>query len=64
MFAATAAGIYHSVEEAMEKMGQGFSAIYYPDKQRNRIYEERYKRYLAMAKEKQPTHEKISAVQF
>ena len=31
MFAATAAGIYDKVEDAMKAMGQGFDAVYHPD---------------------------------
>ena len=33
MFAATAAGIYDKVEDAMNAMGQGFDAEYYPDQE-------------------------------
>jgi L-ribulokinase len=50
MFAATAAGIYQTIEQAMAAMGQGFSATYYPDKERNSIYNQKYKRYLALGK--------------
>lgn len=50
MFAATAAGIYKTVEDAMNAMGQGFSATYYPDPEKNRIYDQKYKRYLALGK--------------
>jgi len=46
MFAATAAGIYPKVEDAMAAMGQGFDAEYYPDAARTAIYAGRYKRYL------------------
>ncbi len=45
MFAATAAGIYNRVEEAMKAMGQGFDAEYYPDAERAAIYATRYKQY-------------------
>jgi L-ribulokinase len=45
MFAATAAGIYQRVEEAMEAMGQGFDAEYSPNKELVGIYEKRYQRY-------------------
>ena len=45
MFAATAAGIYHKVEDAMAAMGQGFDAEYQPDKKRNTVYAKRYDRY-------------------
>lgn len=45
MFAATAAGIYPKVEEAMAAMGQGFDKEYFPDKERSNIYNKRYERY-------------------
>ena len=45
MFAATIAGIYPKVEDAMEAMGQGFDAEYFPNPERVRIYAERYKKY-------------------
>ncbi len=55
MFAATAAGIYSKVEEAMGAMGQGFDAEYLPNPDRVPIYLERYNRYkqLGLATEKQ-----------
>jgi L-ribulokinase len=46
MFAATAAGIYPTVEEAMQKMGQGFDVVYQPDAVRFAIYKKRYQQYL------------------
>jgi L-ribulokinase len=45
MFAATAAGVYGTVEQAMEAMGQGFDAVYKPNKDNTRLYRERYRRY-------------------
>jgi L-ribulokinase len=45
MFAATAAGIYDKVEDAMIAMGQGFDAEYFPDKNKVGIYKKRYERY-------------------
>lgn len=45
MFAATVAGIYNNVEEAMKAMGQGFDAVYSPEEEKVSIYEERYKAY-------------------
>jgi L-ribulokinase len=45
MFAATAAGIYDKVEEAMETMGQGFDAEYYPNQELVPVYERRYQQY-------------------
>jgi L-ribulokinase len=48
MFAATAAGIYPRVEEAMNAMGQGFDKEYVPDRTRTDLYAERYRRYKAL----------------
>lgn len=45
MFAATVAGIYHRVEDAMHAMGQGFDAEYYPDPSSASIYNMRYEEY-------------------
>jgi L-ribulokinase len=45
MFAATVAGIYDRVEDAMKAMGQGFDATYFPDKSKADIYKKRYARY-------------------
>jgi len=45
MFAATAAGLYSEVEEAMAAMGQGFDQEYYPDQSKTSIYAKRYKQY-------------------
>ena len=45
MFAATAAGIYEKVEDAMTAMGQGFDREFYPDPTRTDIYKKRYLRY-------------------
>jgi len=45
MFAATAAGIYKKVEDAMAAMGQGFDAEYHPNHLTAPIYAERFKRY-------------------
>ena len=45
MFAATAAGIYPRVEDAMQAMGQGFDAEYLPDAGKARIYALRYRKY-------------------
>ncbi len=48
MFAATAAGIYTKVEEAMAAMGQGFDTEYFPDAERAKIYAKRYVKYSAL----------------
>jgi L-ribulokinase len=45
MFAATVAGIYPNVEEAMQAMGQGFDVVYEPDKNKKEIYSIRYRQY-------------------
>jgi len=45
MFAATAAGVYSKVEDAMAAMGQGFEAEYQPNKNKVEIYEKRYLKY-------------------
>jgi len=45
MFAATAAGVYDDVSEAMKSMGSGFSAIYTPDKVNAKLYNKLYKDY-------------------
>ncbi len=50
MFAATVAGLYPDVEEAMKKMGAGFDATFYPDPQKVPLYEKRYQRYLELGK--------------
>jgi L-ribulokinase len=47
MFAATVAGIYPKVEDAMEAMGQGFSTTYYPEQTKTEIYSKRYQKYIA-----------------
>ncbi|HMQ07550.1 MAG TPA: ribulokinase [Saprospiraceae bacterium] len=45
MFAATAAGIYPKVEDAMEAMGAGFEKTYIPNKSKTDYYQERFRRY-------------------
>ena len=45
MFAATAAGIYEKVEDAMTAMGQGFDKEFFPDPSRVGMYKKRYLRY-------------------
>lgn len=48
MFAATAAGLYPKVEEAMGAMGRGFAVTYNPDKAVVGIYQKRYEKYKAL----------------
>jgi len=45
MFAATAAGLYPTVEDAMTAIGQGFDATYTPDPARVALYAQRFKAY-------------------
>jgi L-ribulokinase len=48
MFAATAAGLYPKVEDAMTVIGQGFDATYTPDPGRAAIYADRFRKYQAL----------------
>ncbi|MEX0994308.1 MAG: ribulokinase, partial [Balneolaceae bacterium] len=48
MFAATAAGIFDSVKQAMDAMGQGFDRVYEPDPERAEIYRVLYARYISL----------------
>lgn len=48
MFAATAAGLYDTVEDAMHSMGQGFDMEYTPNQSVVQIYEKRYQKYTAL----------------
>jgi L-ribulokinase len=45
MFAATAAGIFARVEDAMDAMGQGFDAEYHPNPENVPVYKKRYEKY-------------------
>ncbi|HMF71257.1 MAG TPA: ribulokinase, partial [Flavitalea sp.] len=45
MFAATAAGIYPRVEEAMAAMGSGFEKEYHPDSARADVFAGRFKKF-------------------
>lgn len=46
MYAATAAGIYASVDEARKHMGNGFDKTYYPIAENVGTYQELYEKYL------------------
>ena len=48
MFAATAAGIYSQVEQAMQAMGAGFEKTYYPNQEKVDLYQNRYQKYLSL----------------
>jgi L-ribulokinase len=45
MCAATASGIYPTVEDAMKAMGSGFDDIYQPNKKKVAFFKKRYKKY-------------------
>jgi L-ribulokinase len=49
MFAATAAGIYNQVEDAMVAMAQGVECTYFPNKERVEFYNMKYNRYKALS---------------
>jgi L-ribulokinase len=48
MFAATAAGLYEKVEDAMNAMGQGFDAEYHPNPELVPMFAKRYQKYKAL----------------
>ena len=48
MFAAVAGGVYPTIEDAMQAMGRGFDATYYPDKSNATWYSSRYPRYKSL----------------
>ena len=50
MFGAVVAGIYPTIEDAQNALGQGFASEYQPDKANHAIYMELYKKYQAMGK--------------
>jgi L-ribulokinase len=50
MFAATAAGIFNKVEEAMDAMGPGFDAEYHPNPEKVSVYKKRYEQYKQLGK--------------
>jgi len=50
MFAATAAGVYPKVEDAIAAMNSGFSKEYVPNPENTKTYAELYKKYLSLGK--------------
>ncbi|HUS02201.1 MAG TPA: ribulokinase [Chitinophagaceae bacterium] len=50
MFAATAAGIYDRVEDAMNAMGQGFDITYHPNTGKTKMYAKRFEKYKELGK--------------
>jgi len=59
MFAATAAGIYKNVEDAMNAMGQGFDLEYKPNPVAAKVYAKRYQKYKSLGAS---LEKKLSAV--
>lgn len=49
MYAAVAAGIYESVEDAIKSMGQGFETTYNPIEKNVKIYQDLYNDYCTLA---------------
>lgn len=45
MFAATAAGLFDNVSEAMKSMGNGFGRVYEPKKEKVAVYDDLYDQY-------------------
>lgn len=50
MFAATAAGVYRTVEDAIAVMNSGFSKEYVPNPERTQAYAELYKHYQSLGR--------------
>ncbi|MGI5174364.1 ribulokinase [Treponema sp. OMZ 840] len=48
VFAATAAGLYKTVEEAQKKLAPGVDRTYKPDPKKHAVYEKLYKQYLEL----------------
>lgn len=48
MFAATAAGLFEDVREAMASMGNGFGKIYEPDEEKAAVYDGLYDQYRSL----------------
>ncbi|GAB2987923.1 ribulokinase [Cyclobacterium sediminis] len=48
IYAATAAGIYPSVTEAIAAMGNGFDKVYKPNPEKVAIYQTKYEKYLSL----------------
>ena len=48
MFAATAAGVYPKVEDAIAKMNSGFAKEYFPNAENHKVYQSLYAKYKAI----------------
>lgn len=49
MFAATVAGVYPKVEDAMAQMGPGFMKEFTPDMEKHQLYQRRYSSYKSLS---------------
>ncbi len=56
MFAATVAGLYNKVEDAMSAMGQGFDMEYKPNPSTVSIYAKRYQKFIALGQMIEKNH--------
>ena len=63
IFAAVAAGIYRSVEEAQKKMSAGFSKAFKPNKQHHQIYQRLYKIYSRTGQGLEPMMKELVRIQ-
>lgn len=64
MFAATAAGLYNKVEDAMASMGQGFDQEYKPNRSNVEVYTKRYQKYLQAGLFLENQNKSISAKEY
>ena len=48
MFAATVAGIYNNVQDAMKSLGKGFDKYYQPEANKQELYRIRYEKYIKL----------------
>ena len=56
MMAATVAGIYPTIEDAMKGMGKGFDEVYEPDASKFELLQKRYQKYLSLCDYIDSTH--------
>ena len=59
VFAAVAAGLYTSVEDAQNRLAPGIDRVYKPDAEKSMVYEKLYKRYLALGVSEEKTAENV-----
>ena len=50
VFAATAAGLYKSVEDAQKQLAPGIDRVYKPDPKKSTVYDTLYAEYLELGK--------------